>query len=106
MNKQEAWRGLKDVLCCYFAEYFPSATYSEMETMIEQLKPPQPDPDTGLIPCGCKGRVDCNNLCIMDHEGNHLWVVECLKCGTSTYGHTTKEEAIDAWSRAMGCDND
>ncbi len=68
---------------------------------VDALRGPEPDPETGLVPCGCGGEADCNDVRIMDKNGTPLWWVECLGCGISTYGHQKKDAAKAAWNRAM-----
>ena len=56
----------------------------------------QPDPDTGLVPCGCGGKARASTL-----SGRDDWFVECIKCHTTTYSNS-KEGAEEKWDRAMG----
>lgn len=65
---------------------------------------PQPDPDTGLVPCGCGGVAEQMDF----HDGFFYHSkVECPECGIEIMraGYTT-EEAHDmtkeAWNTAMG----
>lgn len=71
------------------------------KALIALLSSPVTDPDTGLVPCGCGGKADCNDTGITSKDGKPLWWVECPECGISTYGHQQKDEAKAAWSRAM-----
>jgi len=58
---------------------------------------PEPDPDTGLLPCGCGGAADvADDLA----SGGHF--VCCSGCGTMTGFWSTRDIARDAWNRAMG----
>ena len=68
---------------------------------IKALEPKKLDEVTGLAPCGCGGKADCNDTGIMSKDGKPLWWVECTGCGISTYGHQQKDEAKAAWNRAM-----
>ena len=68
------------------------------------LKQPQPDPETGLVPCGCGGVAEQMDF----HDGFFYHSkVECPDCGIEIMraGYTT-EEAHDmtkeAWNTAMG----
>ena len=70
-------------------------------TIQSKIARPQPDPDTGLVPCGCGGRADCNDTGITSKDGKQLWWVECTACGISTYGHQQKGKAKAAWNRSM-----
>ena len=63
---------------------------------IAALRSPTPDPDTGLVPCGCGGKARASTL-----SGRDDWFVECIKCHTTTYSNS-KEGAEEKWDRAMG----
>ena len=70
------------------------------------LKQPKPDPETGLMPCGCGGKAkiwpsDPTQFThvITDYD---LYSFECIKCETGTLFFNTKEDAKNAWNRAMG----
>ena len=57
---------------------------------------PQPDPITGLVPCGCGGKA-------MIHECHNLsYVIYCDKCKIETNYQLTADTAKDAWNTAMG----
>lgn len=99
------------------------------EDMLSALHSPQPDPITGLMPCGCgeKARIkhdgSYSSKCIVknadetvQYEGatvlypghTHAWV-DCdnnkCECSVGYSGgliFKTDEEARDAWNRAMG----
>ena len=64
---------------------------------------PQPDPDTGLMPCGCGGKA--MHMVWPDENfpnGLRLYVI-CGECMTETSGfNETKENAANRWNRAMG----
>ena len=56
----------------------------------------QPDPITGLVPCGCGGKA-------MIHECHNLsYVIYCDKCKIETNYQLTADTAKDAWNTAMG----
>ena len=56
---------------------------------------PQPDPITGLVPCGCGGKA----IMLCDLE----YAVACEKCLINLpYAFDTKELARQAWNAAMG----
>ena len=60
------------------------------------LRGPQPDPITGLVPCGCGGKA-------MIHECHNLsHVIYCDKCKIETNYQLTADTAKDAWNTAMG----
>ena len=55
---------------------------------------PQPDPITGLVPCGCGGKA----IMLCDLE----YAVACEKCLINLpYAFDTKELARQAWNTAM-----
>ena len=69
------------------------------EELIEALKGPQPDAETGLMPCGCGGKAEC-----CGNSGDYdSYSFECIKCETGTLSLNPKEDAKIAWNRAMGC---
>ena len=67
----------------------------------ELLGEKQPDPYTGLMPCGCGRamRVEC-------YPGNHgladAYQVFCYGCNVGTIPMRSAERAQVAWNRAMG----
>ena len=66
---------------------------------------PQPDPDTGLVPCGCGGRPEVRwGSTMLDSTHVSVW---CIDCMVGTYGFYEEEnKAKDAWNRAMGWKGD
>ena len=75
---------------------------NRQDNLAECIKPPQPDPDTGLVPCGCGGKAkvwpsDLRQAMTTDYE------VGCTKCATTTVWVRGKQEnAIKVWNTAMG----
>jgi hypothetical protein len=71
------------------------------ETLIELLSVPTPDPITGLVPCGCGGKVD-----VAFYPGWHgvpdVYHVDCFNCHVGTRPCQTAEQAKAAWNTAMG----
>ena len=59
---------------------------------------PQPDPDTGLVPCGCGGRARLYEL----DDDFYLVRVECSQCYVATRATYNEERATHDWNRAMG----
>ena len=58
----------------------------------------QSDPETGLMPCGCGGKAEC-----CGNSGDYdSYSFECRKCEIGTLSFGTKEDAKNAWNRAMG----
>ena len=68
------------------------------DTVIAALRGPQPDPDTGLVPCGCGGKAGFHYSVIVDND----CYVECGICGEHTKVAPSEEKARDAWNTAMG----
>ena len=65
---------------------------------VAALRSPTPDPETGLVPCGCGGKAQC-----CGNSGDYdSYSFECIKCETGTLSFNTKEDAKNAWNRAMG----
>ena len=62
------------------------------------LRGPQPDPDTGLVPCGCGGKAIPVRL---PHPIKTLTCVACETCFVTT-PYLEDDEAKDVWNRAMG----
>ena len=66
-----------------------------MFAAIDALRGPQPDPTTGLVPCGCGGKATRSFSSIG-------CVVFCASCGLSTKNIFFASEAVNAWNVAMG----
>jgi hypothetical protein len=99
MNRQVI-EALED-LAKYYAKA-PKARYQmALIVAIDALKSPQPDPDTGLVPCGCGGKVD-----VAFYPGWHgvpdMYHVDCFNCHVGTRPCQTAEQAKAAWNTAMG----
>ncbi len=62
------------------------------------LRGPQPDPKTGLVPCGCGGKAGFHYSVIVDND----CYVECGICGGHTMVALSEDKARDAWNTAMG----
>ena len=89
MNREEAAREIDNTACCFSDKRFRDA----MHMAAAALRGPQPDPITGLMPCGCGGKAEYYYHPIED------WVaVECVECGAGTSYKDTKEQARDAWN--------
>ena len=57
----------------------------------------QPDPTTGLVPCGCGGAAH-----FWGSSGDEsFYLVECEKCEIETVYCSTKKKAREAWNTAM-----
>ena len=98
----------------YDCDNFPTTlTLAEVKKMVRNeptvakdnnVPTKQPDPITGLAPCGCGGVVEQTDF----HDGFFPYSkVECLECGIEIMraGYTVSEahrEAMMAWNAAMG----
>ena len=58
----------------------------------------QPPVETERKICGCGGWPDV----ISPNNSISLYLVQCDKCHMETDCYDTKQEAIDAWNRALG----
>ena len=82
--------------------------YSNQETMgsaklqdalrviTESLRNPLPDPDTGLVPCGCGCKPELRD----DGWGWHQ--VYCTGCDMHGGNSRTPDGVIEEWNTAMG----
>ena len=69
------------------------------EAVLSALRGPEPDPETGLVPCGCGGKAETHEL-YGEYSGTYM--TDCKECGTGTTQYSTKKESRDAWNTAMG----
>ncbi|MDD4280236.1 MAG: hypothetical protein PHX74_10950 [Candidatus Sumerlaeales bacterium] len=60
---------------------------------------PQPDPDTGLMPCGCGGKAGFHYSVMM--RDNDCYV-ECGVCGEHSKVALSEDKARDVWNYSMG----
>ena len=60
--------------------------------MTDELKP---------VRCGCGGKADVL-VGYPNRKGQIYYRVKCWECGTQTIHKRTREEAIEAWNKAMG----
>lgn len=63
-----------------------------------------PDPDTGLVPCGCGGKAQLGILqyTISDPDLMPEYYAYCQDCGITTENSADRERVEAAWNRAMG----
>ena len=64
-----------------------------------------PDPDTGLVPCGCGGKAILFHQPDIEGPGSDgdRWAVFCEKtCGMGTSDMTSPEYAVETWNTGMG----
>ena len=100
MTRQEAAAILKDNLYGFVGDDITEALY----LAVEALEGPAPDPDTGLVPCGCGGKAKIwpseptqFTHVITDYE------VGCTECAMTTgWVRGKQENAIKVWNTAMG----
>ena len=72
---------------------------------IAALRGPQPDPETGLMSCGCGGKAILFHQPDIEGPGSDgdKWAVFCEKeCGMVTSDLTSREYAVEAWYTGMG----
>lgn len=76
-----------------------------LPTAIAALRGPQPDSDTGLLPCGCGGKAILFHQPDIEGPGSDgdRWAVFCEKtCGMGTSDMTSPEYAVETWNTGMG----
>jgi hypothetical protein len=95
MTREEAAREIDNTACCFSDKRFRDA----MHMAAAALRGPQPDPTTGLVPCGCGGKAGFHYSVMM--RDNDCYV-ECGICGGHTKVVLSEEKARDAWNTAMG----
>ncbi|MGI6691175.1 MAG: hypothetical protein ACOX63_10130 [Christensenellales bacterium] len=106
MTRQEAERVLFEVALFFDrrGEEKDAQRVREAYKFFAEQKP-TPDPETGLVPCGCGGKLELRKRSALlsglrKPEYIH-WVV-CRKCHWSTMDCTSKEMAIRLANEAMG----
>lgn len=99
MTKREAYENLKDYLDNVFHNSNDYETYCYLRDCADTLAPPDPDPITGLVPCGCGGKAGFHYSVMM--RDNDCYV-ECGICGVHTKVVLSEDKARDAWNTAMG----
>ena len=118
MNRQEAEQWLISLKAEYEGKAWAKWALEAFDMAIAALREKQqrqPDPDTGLVPCGCGGKakiwlsdltrlphlitdydVGCTDL-ITDYE------VGCAECAMTTgWVRGRQENAVKVWNTAMG----
>ena len=112
MNREEAVAVFEEIKVNYQADpdwgvydgVFSRRNLTEILDAYATLLGPQPDPITGLVPCGGGGVTEQTDF----HDGFFPHSkVECLECGIEIMraGYTVSEahrEAMMAWNAAMG----
>lgn len=105
MTREEAIKTLKDRIEQYTGGVHPG----EREILLEALaamRGPQPDPDTGLAPCGCGGKARIEESPFaddVDNVGLKIYMVGCAECTIGFEGYFISiEDAQEHWNTAMG----
>ena len=113
MNRQEAIEVLKeridaiedDQAYSQMSKSMYKDGYRRMDAYrlaIKALSGPTPDPDTGLVPCGCGGKAniwpsDLRQAMVTAYQ------VGCIECAMTTVWVRGKQEnAMKVWNTAMG----
>lgn len=102
MTRREAHEFIKGYLDNVFHQSNDYDTYSHLRDCADILAPPEPDPETGLMPCGCGGELELRTRPAMRSERTMQYWVVCRKCHWSTMDYLSKEMAIEHANRAMG----
>ena len=76
-------------------------TTEAFDVAIAALHGPEPDPETGLVPCGCGERVSIAFYPAWAGKPD-LYQVDCFSCHVGTRPCQTAEQAKAAWNTAMG----
>ena len=101
MTRDEAAEVLKHLVDRFYDKYMWSDENVEALTAIAVLRGPQPDPETGLVPCGCGERVSIAFYPAWAGKPD-LYQVDCFSCHVGTRPCQTAEQAKAAWNTAMG----
>lgn len=114
MTKEEA-SGVLKAQADYYGKLFESMVTAgdylelwELEKRMEAiemgadaLRGAQPDPDTGLMPCGCGGIVKV--AFYSGYAGTpDAYQVDCFQCHVGTRPMQTEEQAKAAWNLSHG----
>ena len=94
MNREDAAREIDNTACCFSDKRFRDA----MHMAAAALRGPQPDPITGLVPCGCGGEA----VRYGRDSYNSFFTTVCSNCGTISWGELLQDEADKSWNTAMG----
>ena len=100
MNRQEAIEQLKEWLArAALQGLIPGDVVAgELQKIVKAFSGPTPDPDTGLVPCGCGGKARLYEL----DDDFYLVRVECSQCYVATRATYNEERATHDWNTAMG----
>lgn len=101
MTREEAIQFLKNIYEVRLFEgkldYLEHIKMHEVIEILSEETSPVPDPDTGLVPCGCGGKPEEGGL--LFDTGDYF--TSCRECGTLAWC-VTQKDANKAWNTAMG----
>lgn len=100
MNREETVNKLVEMRQRYTSayDYIESDEVLVFDMAEAALRGPAPDPETGLVDCGCGGKA---KFYVLDDEF-YMVGVECGQCHVSTCATCDEEHAASDWNRAMG----
>ena len=100
-EKAEVWEGVLNHMVSA-GDFSELKQIEDYETALRMgaaaLRVSQPDPVTGLVPCGCGGKAGFHYSVIVDND----CYVECGICGEHSKVALSEDKARDAWNTAMG----
>lgn len=101
MTREEAAREIDNTACCFSDKRFRDA----MHMAADALRGPQPDPITGLVPCGCEYCNGTNEQKPLFHENNYSPYTRMESCITVSESMDGKRYLIDVdlWDGANAC---
>lgn len=105
MNREEAIAVFEEIKVNYEADpdwgvydgVFSRGNLTEILDAYATLLCPKPDPDTGLVPCGCGSPA-----VVLYNEKLKCLYVQCTRCDTRSNFFNHRENAVFMWNRAMG----
>lgn len=81
----------REELICAWGEGFHDGVMSMTKT---------PDPETGLVPCGCGGKGE--EYYVEHPYSEQGYYIVCNSCPTQIYACPDAESAKETWNTAMG----
>ena len=81
--------------------HFSVELREDMRIALAALRGPQPDPDTGLVRCGCGGKAEIRKW----EWANDTYIAGCTVCDANVdfpYDIDETDKIISDWNRAMG----
>jgi hypothetical protein len=107
MTREEAARELEKLRSENYMDDYDHFGESEeiaIGVALAALRGPVPDPETGLVPCGCGGKAQLGKLqyTIADPDLMPEYYAYCQDCGITTENSADRERVEAAWNRAMG----